>query len=124
MCVCILILCLNFLSYSKIRLDFPKNCFFNGYVYMDLLIQLFQLLQKFIFIYFLKLFIPAFLFLSVLLNLYLRIHTQTKQCFYYKNYTSLKKKVFNRHISITNSFKNLKTKKHSYSISGNDKISM
>ena len=48
------------------------------------------------------------------------IHPHTEQCSYYKNYTSLLKKTFNRQISITNSFKNLKTKKKSCWISDND----
>ena len=35
MYVCILILCLNLLSYPKIRLDFPMKRSFSSYVYME-----------------------------------------------------------------------------------------
>ena len=109
-CVCILILCLNLLSYPKIMLDFPMKRSFSGYVYMEKFIDpafpastkmYFSLLTFFLFFYF-------FIF-AYFVNLTPLIHSHAEQCFYYKNYTSILKNAFNIQISITNSFHNLRT---------------
>ena len=66
----------------------------------------------------------SFFIFSCFVNLTSLMHCHTEQWFYYKNYTSLLKKAFNIlkkafniQTSITNSFKNLKTKRQSYRIS-------
>ena len=83
---------------------------FSGYVYMEKFIDpafpastkmYFSLLTFFLFFYF-------FIF-AYFINLTPLIHSHAEQCFYYKNYTSILKNEFNIEISITNSFKNLKT---------------
>ena len=118
-CVYILILCINLLSYSKIRLDFPMKRSFSRYGYMEKFIDpAFPATTK---IYFCLLtFYFSFFIFFYFANLTSLIHSHTEQCYYYKNYTSLLKKAFNIQISITNSFKNLKTKRQSYWISDND----
>ena len=117
--VCILILCLNLLSYPKIRLDFPMKRSFCSYVYMEKFVDsAFPATTK---IYFCLLtFFFTFFIFSYFVNLTSLMHSHTEQCFYYKNYTSLLKKAFNIQISITNSFKNLKAKRQSNWISDND----
>ena len=111
-----LILCSNLLSYPKIRLDFPMKRSFSCYVYMEKFIDpAFPATTK---IYFCLLtFYFSFFILSYFVNLTSLMPSHTEQCFYYKNYTSLLKKVFNIKISVTNSFKNFKTKRQSYWIS-------
>ena len=82
----------------------------------NLSIQLFQLLQKYISC--LLTFYFYFFIFSYFVNLTSLMHSPTEQ--YYKNYTFLLKKAFNIQIPITNSFKNLRTKRQSYWISDND----
>ena len=79
--VCILILCLNLLSYPKIRLDFPMKRFFCSYVYMEKFVDsAFPATTK---IYFCLLtFFFNFLIFSCFVNLTSLIHSRTEQCFY------------------------------------------
>ena len=103
-------------------MDFPKKRFFSGYVYMEKFIDIdpaFPATTKIYFYLSFKTFSFFFLF-GCLVRFKSLIQSHTKQCFYYKNYTSLVKKAINRQISIINSFKNLKTKKQSYWTSDND----
>ena len=108
--VCILILCLNLLSYPKIRLDFPMKRSFCSYVYMEKFVDsAFPATTKIYFCLLTFFFFNFFIF-SYFANLTSLIQSHTEQCFYYKNYTSLLKTAFNIQISITNSFKKLKRK--------------
>ena len=117
--VCILIFCLNLLSYPKVTLDFPMKRSISGYVYMEKFIDpAFPATTK-IFFYLLTFYSYFFIF-AYLVKFISLIHSKNEQCFYYKIYTALLKKAFNRHIPITNSFKKPKTKKQSYWISDND----
>ena len=94
---------------------------FSGYVYMERFIDpAFPATTKIYFYLFLKTFYFSFFVFACLAKFTSLIHSHTEQCFYCKNYTSLVKKAYNKQISITNSFKNLKTKKQSYWISDND----
>ena len=108
----------KFAALSKDQAGFPNETFFQRlFVHGKLCWSSFSSYYKnqFLFINFLFLFI-CFAYLVKFISL---IHSRTEQCFYYKNYTSLVKKAFDRQIFITNSFKNLKTKKQSYSTSDN-----
>ena len=92
-----------------------------GYVYMERFIDpAFSATTKIYFYLFFKTFYFSFFIFACLVKFTSLIHPHTEQCFYYKNYTSLLKKAFNRQTSITNSLKNLQSKKQSYWISDND----
>ena len=109
----------KFAVLSKGPLDFPMKHSISGYVHTEKFIDpAFPAATK-IFFYLLTFFKFFFIF-AYLVKFISLIHSKNEQCFYYKIYTALLKKAFNRHIPITNSFKKPKTKKQSYWISDND----
>ena len=82
-CVYILILCINLLSYSKIRLDFPMKRSFSRYGYMEKFIDpAFPATTK-IFFCLLTFYFYFFIF-SYFIDLTSLIHSHTEKCYYYK----------------------------------------
>ena len=107
----------KFAVLSKDQAGFPNETFFLQLcVHGKICWFSFSSYYKNLFL-FINFFFFFFFIFSYFVNLTSLMHSHTEQCFYYKNYTSLLKKVFNIKISVTNSFKNFKTKRQSYWIS-------